>query len=340
MTIMVTGGAGFIGSNFVKYVADTVKEPVVVVDNLTYAGDLRNLGDVKGSVSFHECDINDKSRVLDIMHVYRPRGIVHFAAESHVDNSIADAYPFLHTNVSGTVALLEATREYLKKNLGDFRFHHVSTDEVYGSLGPNDPPFTETTPYAPRSPYAATKASSDLLVAAYGTTYNLPYVITNCSNNYGPKQHAEKLIPTVIRHALRNEPIPMYGNGSNIRDWIHVNDHCRALWKVFLDANNGTRYNIGGKNQISNRAMIHQILYLMDKPLSLIQSVPDRPGHDWRYDIDNSKIERDLKWFPHVDLAYGLKETIEWYMMYGEDTWNNTGSRTLVPFVSGNNSRI
>ena len=345
-TVLVTGGAGFIGSNFVKYITGRGNH-AIVLDNLTYAGDLRNLNTVKKEkLSFVEGDINNSHLVKELLCTYHPDGIIHFAAESHVDNSITNSTPFLNTNVLGTVSLLESVKWYLSNRhrytirQDKFRFHHISTDEVYGSLGPNDPPFTETTSYAPRSPYAASKAASDHFVAAYGNTHKIPYVITNCSNNYGPHQHSEKLIPTIIRHALKNEPIPMYGNGSNIRDWIHVRDHCEALWKVYLDAKDRMRYNIGGKNQVSNRQMIHQILYLMDKPLSLVQSVTDRPGHDWRYDIDNSKIERELNWYPHIDLLNGLNETIEWYTLYGKDTWNNSGSGEIITPVSCDDCRI
>jgi dTDP-glucose 4,6-dehydratase len=286
--ILVTGGAGFIGSNFVKYVTDK-NEHVAVIDKLTYAGNLANLNDVKkGYLHFTQGDINDSHLVRELLCTYHPRGIVHFAAESHVDNSINDASPFLQTNVNGTVSLLESVKWYLANrhkytsDKSSFRFHHISTDEVYGSLGYHDPAFTEKTQYDPRSPYSASKAAADHFVTAYGNTYKIPYVITNCSNNYGPKQHPEKLIPTVIRKAMNDEPVPMYADGSNIRDWIHVWDHCAALWKVFLDAKNGSRYNIGGKCQLSNKILIAGILDLMGKPISLIKSVADRPGHDFR----------------------------------------------------------
>ena len=312
--ILVTGGAGFIGSNFVKYLVDDLQQEVAVVDNLTYAGDIDNLKDIEGDVHFTKADIRDHAVMRGVFQTYAPEAVFHFAAESHVDNSIKDSLPFLETNVLGTANLLEVTREFISVGGKFNRFHHISTDEVYGTLGEDDPPFTETTPYAPRSPYAATKASSDHLVASYGNTYGIPYNITNCSNNYGIKQHKEKLIPTVIRKALRGDPVPMYGNGENIRDWIHVQDHCEAIWKVYLDSKSGTRYNIGGKCQLSNITLIKKILSIMNKPESLISMVEDRPGHDFRYDIDNTKIETELGWSPKVDMELALEKTIEWYI--------------------------
>ena len=340
--ILVTGGAGFIGSNFVQYLTHK-GENVLVVDKLTYAGDMRNLIDVDVSrLRFVEGDICDTEMIFDLLVEFEPRGIINFAAESHVDNSISDSSPFLKTNVLGTASLLEATRKYLNSHQThkEFRFHHISTDEVYGSLGPKDPPFKETTPYAPRSPYAASKASSDHLVTAWGNTYGIPYVITNCSNNYGPKQHKEKLLPTIIRKAYNNEPIPMYGNGSNIRDWLHVYDHCEAIWKVFLDSKDKSRYNIGGKCQIPNIDMIRIVLDIMGKSSYLIQSVTDRPGHDFRYDIDTAKIQNELGFYPHIDLYSGLTETIQWYTTYGKDSWDNTGGRQVKPTVSCDKCRI
>lgn len=319
MTIMVTGGAGFIGSNFVKYVAEKQKEPVVVIDSLTYAGDLANLNGIDGTVYFTECNIANDDLVLELLRTYHPRGIINFAAESHVDRSIGDPLEFVYTNVVGTVKLLEAVRKYLntkhqyRKDHSGFRFHHVSTDEVYGSLSITDPEFKETTPYNPQSPYAASKAASDHFVVAYGNTYKIPYVITNCSNNYGPHQHPEKLIPTVILNALKNNPIPMYGTGSNVRDWIHVEDHCEILYRIFVDGKNGSKYNIGGDCEISNRMLIHQILSMMGKPSSLVQRVPDRLGHDFRYGIDSTKIKKEFKWKPRIDLITGLQQTINWY---------------------------
>jgi dTDP-glucose 4,6-dehydratase len=318
--ILVTGGAGFIGSNFVRYLIEIHREPVVVIDKLTYAGDLANLKDLDPDMlHFVGGDIANDELVLDLLLTYHPRGIVHFAAESHVDRSIDSSMPFVDSNVVGTVKLLDATKQYLKvrdqyrKDLREFRFHHVSTDEVYGSLGVEDPAFTEETLYAPRSPYSASKAASDHFVAAYGATHNIPWVLTNCSNNYGPRQHKEKLIPTVITRALNDEPIPVYGQGANIRDWIHVQDHCEALWAVFNGAANGERYNIGGKCQLRNIDIVVNILTLMNKPLDLITFVEDRLGHDFRYDIDNAKIERDFGWNPRIKLEDGLRETIEWY---------------------------
>jgi len=319
MTIMVTGGAGFIGSNFVRYLTD-LGEHVHVLDNLTYAGDLRNLRDInKSKLYFTEGDINDTELVFNLLATYDPIGIVHFAAESHVDNSINNASPFVITNVNGTVSLLEATKKWLllrhryttKKQ--SFRFHHVSTDEVYGSLSLGEPAFTESNLYAPRSPYSASKAASDHFVAAYGATHNIPYVMTNCSNNYGRRQHKEKLIPVVITKAMNDLSIPMYADGANIRDWIHVRDHCEALWRVFVYGKDNSKYNIGGKTQVSNKELITTILNMMGKPLSLITSVTDRLGHDFRYDIDNTKIETELRWYPRIPLDIGLKDTIEWY---------------------------
>jgi dTDP-glucose 4,6-dehydratase len=329
MTLLVTGGAGFIGSNFVKYIVETHREPVVVLDNLTYAGDRNNLPK-SDMISFHEGEIGDYHFVSELLRRYNPRGIINFAAESHVDRSIDCAAAFTYTNVVATVTLLEAARDYIYSFAQDhlpkpdFRFHHISTDEVYGSLGPNDPPFTETTPYAPRSPYAASKAASDHFVAAFGNTYGLPYVITNCSNNYGPRQHKEKFIPTVITKLLAKEPIPLYGDGSNIRDWIYVMDHCEAIYKVFVYAQNNSKYNIGGKCQVTNLQMIEGISKIMGiEPI--IKYVPDRLGHDFRYDIDNTKIEHAIHWYPNTHLGNGLIETIKWYT--DENIRNNSSGR-------------
>ncbi len=343
--IIVTGGAGFIGSNFVKLITDQGYH-AIVLDKLTYAADLSYIYDNcdPTEVLFTEGDINDTELVYNLLACYDPIGIVHFAAESHVDNSIKDSKPFIETNVMGTVSVLEATRRWLanrhKYNIRkrSFRFHHVSTDEVYGSLGPDDAPFTETTPYAPRSPYAASKAASDHMVASYGNTYGIPYVITNCSNNYGKHQHSEKLIPTVIRNALADESIPMYGDGSNIRDWIHVEDHCEALLKVFVDGKDKNKYNIGGKCQISNRVLIGNILSMMGKSADLVKSVGDRPGHDFRYDIDNTKIETELGWTPRKNFLIGLNETIRWYI--NENTRHNSSGGSLDTSVSSNHSDI
>ena len=343
--ILVTGGAGFIGSNFVKYVSDTMGEYCAVVDKLTYASSLDNLSDVKRDVFFHKDDICDVTQIIHLLNAYHPRGIINFAAESHVDNSIKDSLPFIKSNIVGTYSLLEATRIYLKEHrlstMEPFRFHHISTDEVYGSLDASDTPATEDSPYKPRSPYAASKASADHLVASYGVTHNLPYVITNCSNNYGPKQHSEKLIPTIIRNAYNNTSIPMYGDGSNIRDWIYVEDHCKAIWKVFLDGKNGNRYNIGGQNQTTNKGLIHYILNVMGKSDDLVLSVKDRPGHDFRYDIDTKKISEELGFHPTTELESGLKKTIEWYINeYNKNSGNNSGGGQEQPPVSGDNGSI
>jgi dTDP-glucose 4,6-dehydratase len=327
--ILVTGGAGFIGSNFVKYM-NKIGEPCLVVDKLTYAGNESNLDGL--DCIFVQEDICNTKAMLNLLLHYDPRGIINFAAESHVDNSIKDSLPFIQTNIVGTYSLLEAVRKYrpvrTERMHGRFRFHQISTDEVYGHLGDFDPPFTEKTKYDPRSPYSASKASADHLVASYGNTYGIPYTITNCSNNYGPNQHKEKLIPTIIRNALQDKPVPMYGQGYNVRDWIHVDDHCQAIWKVFLDSRDNNVYNVGGGCQMSNLRLIKLVLELMNKPEHLITSVDDRPGHDFRYAIDNTKIETELGWYPNVFFRHGLEKTIEWYINeYKKDLGNYSSSR-------------
>lgn len=307
MAILVTGGAGFIGSNFTEMVAP--HETIVVLDKLTYAGNRTNLEGIPHQ--FYHGDINDTQLVISILQRHDVRGIINFAAETHVDNSITCATPFIRTNIDGTASLLEATLWH-KKNNRPIRFHQISTDEVYGSLGPEDAPFTEKTPYNPQSPYSASKAAADHLVRAYGNTYKLDYVITNCSNNFGPRQHSEKLIPKIILNALRDIPIPMYGEGVNIRDWIYVKDHCQAIFKIFNYSPPGETYNIGTRNEMTNMYLMEMILDLMDKPYSLITKVEDRPGHDFRYAIDATKLNQN---FPirRAHLYYDLVYTIDWY---------------------------
>ena len=313
MTILVTGGCGFIGTNFIhRYMDLFPDERVVNVDKLTYAGNPLNHIKLRENpnYSLYAADIGDYITIQNILMAYRPNLIINFAAESHVDNSINDATPFLNTNVLGTYNLLECCR----KNIDwIYRFLHVSTDEVYGSLGENDAAFNEKTAYDPRSPYSASKAASDHIVSAYYHTHGIPTIISNCSNNYGPYQHAEKFIPVVIKSAMTDKPIPVYGNGMNIRDWIYVTDHCDALIKVLYRGRLGEKYNIGGKTEVDNLTLTKMILNIMGKPESLISFVEDRKGHDFRYAIDNEKIQSELGWSPKVNLHKGLKDTIEWY---------------------------
>lgn len=326
--IVITGGAGFIGSNFVHRWLAECDEPMVVFDALTYAGNLENLASVSSDprFSFVRGDIADTSAVAELIHRVKPRAILHFAAESHVDRSIHAPQAFLKTNVEGTCVLLETARLYWSTCTPaareSFRFLHVSTDEVYGSLGPEDPPFTETTPYAPNSPYAASKAASDLWVRAYARTYGLPTFICHCSNNYGPYQFPEKLIPLVIHHALEGRPLPLYGDGAQVRDWLHVEDHCRALLTVLDRGRVGETYNIGGKSELTNREVVETLCQLLDRHrprasgshLGNITHVPDRPGHDRRYAIDTGKIERELGWVPRESFASGIEKTLSWYL--------------------------
>jgi dTDP-glucose 4,6-dehydratase len=329
--IFVTGGAGFIGSNFVNAWVAAGKGPVTVIDKLTYAGNLENLKAVRGHAGFRfeRLDICDGNAQLDLLRKHRPAALVHFAAESHVDRSILGPAEFVRTNVNGTFSLLEATRAYWTELAGrerdDFRFLHVSTDEVFGSLAPEDSPFSETSPYAPNSPYAASKAASDHLVRAYHHTYGLPAIITNCSNNYGPYQFPEKLIPLMILNALDGRPLPVYGDGRNVRDWLYVGDHCAALEAVLAEGRPGEMYNIGGKCEMQNIEVVRAVCGLLDelrpKPkgsyAELIEHVKDRPGHDRRYAIDSRKIERDIGWRPTETFATGLRKTVEWYLREG-----------------------
>lgn len=335
--VLVTGGAGFIGSNFVRYLLgadDRVR--IVNVDLLTYAGSLANLQELPDPDRhrFVEGDIGDRELVDELLREERIDTIIHFAAESHVDRSISGPAPFVQTNLVGTFTLLEAARACWLDEAGvdtrRVRFHHISTDEVYGALGANDPPFTETTPYAPNSPYSASKAGSDHLARAYWHTYGLPVVTTNCSNNYGPFQHDEKFIPTIIRACVQEEPIPVYGDGSNIRDWLYVEDHCRGIAAVMRRGRLGETYNIGGGNEWANIDIVRRICALMDdrRPLQaphdrLISFVTDRPGHDWRYAIDAAKITGELGWRPRETFATGIEKTIDWYLdrYIGLDIW-------------------
>ena len=322
--ILVTGGAGFIGSNFIRYwLARHPNDRLVNLDALTYAGKLDNLSDLAllPNYQFIHGDICDAPRVKRLFEEEGIDTVVHFAAESHVDRSILGPEQFIRTNVNGTFTLLEAAREIWKACDAGQRFLHVSTDEVYGSLGPDDPPFSESSPYQPNSPYAASKASADHLVRAYHHTYGLPVLTTNCSNNYGPYQFPEKLIPLVLLNALQGKPLPVYGNGSNVRDWLYVGDHCAALERVVQDGRVGEVYNIGGNCERHNLEVVEMICDQLDslhpegKPhRKLIAFVKDRLGHDQRYAIDASKIGSELGWVPKHDFETGIKESIIWYM--------------------------
>jgi dTDP-glucose 4,6-dehydratase len=324
MNVLVTGGAGFIGSNVVHHVIDEPQvKKLVNLDCLTYAGHLVNLEKVSGNpkYAFEKVDLRDKGAVLQVVQKYAITHVMHLAAESHVDRSITGPGDFIHTNVVGTFNLLEACRAFWGNEQRDKKFHHVSTDEVYGSLGATGY-FTETTPYAPNSPYSASKASSDMLVRAYHHTYGLPTVITNCSNNYGPYQFPEKLIPVVIQSVLDRKSIPVYGDGMNVRDWLYVRDHAEALWTVLTRGKLGETYNIGGHNEWANINIVKLICDLIDemKPevggnsRQLIAFVKDRPGHDRRYAIDASKIEKELSWVPAHKFEQGIRETVRWYL--------------------------
>jgi dTDP-glucose 4,6-dehydratase len=327
MTILVTGGAGFIGSNFVIDWLAAEREPVVNLDKLTYAGNLSNLATVANDARhrFVHGDICDSALLARTFSEHRPRAVVHFAAESHVDRSIHGPAPFVDTNVVGTLRLLEAARAAWSPLEGDarqaFRFLHVSTDEVYGTLGPGDPAFTERTPYAPNSPYAASKASSDHLVRAYHHTYGMPTLTTNCSNNYGPLQFPEKLIPLVIANAVDGKPIPVYGDGQQVRDWLYVKDHCDAIRQVLARGRVGETYNIGGNAERANLDVVHAICDALQdaRPRArgyreLIRFVTDRPGHDRRYAMDIGKIRGELGWAPRESFESGLARTVTWYL--------------------------
>ena len=329
--ILVTGAAGFIGSNFVLEWLRATGEPVVSLDALTYAGNLENLASIEGDARHHfvRGDITDRALIDSLLATHRPRAIVHFAAESHVDRSIHGPEAFLRTNIHGTFVLLEASRHYWASLRADapeahaaFRFLHVSTDEVYGSLGADDPAFTETNPYEPNSPYSASKAASDHLVRAWHHTYGLPVLTTNCSNNYGPLQFPEKLIPLVITRALRGEPLPVYGDGKNVRDWLYVTDHCEAIRMVLERGRLGETYNIGGWNEKSNIEIVRTVCALLDEMQPdlagprerLITFVTDRPGHDRRYAIDARKIADEIGWRPAETFDTGIRRTVRWYL--------------------------
>ena len=304
--IFVTGAAGFIGSNFVHYLKSNTYDNIVILDKLTYAASTDNLNPHTFPIEI--VDIADKKKLERVFQKYRPRFIFHFAAESHVDNSIEDATPFVDTNVTGTLNLLELSVMYKIE-----KFHHISTDEVYGSLGYDDPPFTEETPYNPQNPYSASKAASDHFVTAFGNTYGLPVVITNCSNNYGPRQNKEKLIPKTINNILQGKKIPVYAQGQNIRDWIYVEDHCKAILEVWYGGGVGQKYNIGGECEVANIDLVKTIIRLMGASEDLIEFVDDRPGHDLRYAIDNAKIKNTVGFKPQHTLEEGLLKTIDWY---------------------------
>ncbi|HSH42656.1 MAG TPA: dTDP-glucose 4,6-dehydratase [Arenicellales bacterium] len=327
-TIVVTGGAGFIGSAVVRMLIRETDDVVVNIDKLTYAGNLATLADIDGERRhiFKQVDICDGASVRSILEEFRPDRIMHLAAESHVDRSIDGPSEFINTNIVGTYTLLENAREYWKdlaeEDRAQFRFHHISTDEVYGSLGPEGY-FTEETPYRPNSPYSASKASSDHLVRAWGKTYGLPVVISNCSNNYGPYQYPEKLIPLIINKALDGEPLPIYGKGDNIRDWLYVEDHARALLRILNEGRIGEVYNVGGDNELTNLEVVERICDELNAqaPRSdggdykeQISFVQDRPGHDKRYAIDAAKLRRELGWRPSESFDTGLRKTIRWYL--------------------------
>lgn len=327
-SILVTGGAGFIGSNFIRNLLQQERVVRVInLDALTYSGSLENLRDLPGEnrYQFVHGNICDADLVQHLLQEYKIDTVVHFAAESHVDRSILGPGLFVQTNVVGTFTLLEAVKKVWSEadglNSGRYRFHHISTDEVFGTLAPGDPAWTEDVPYAPSSPYSASKAASDHLVRAYGHTYGLPYTLTNCSNNYGPYQFPEKLIPLIILNALEQKPLPVYGDGGQIRDWLHVQDHCDAILQVIKHAADGSGYNIGGGNQPTNLSIVKTICDLMDElaPVAnshqkLITFVKDRPGHDRRYAMDSSKIQHELGWRPKRTLESGLRETVTWYL--------------------------
>ena len=322
--VLVTGGAGFIGSNFVRYwLQEHPQDRVINLDALTYAGNLESLADVadQEQYRFVRGDIGDRDLVRELFEAEGIDAVVNFAAESHVDRSILGPEDFIQTNVHGSFVLLEVARAVWGAGCSECRFLHVSTDEVYGTLSADDPPFTETTAYAPNSPYSASKAASDHLVRAYHETYGLPVLTTNCSNNYGPYQFPEKLVPLVILNALEGKPLPIYGDGKQIRDWLYVEDHCRGIGTVLRQGRVGETYNIGGSNEWENIAIVQHVCARLDelrpgsKPYAdLIEYVKDRPGHDRRYAIDSGKIERELGWTPQHDFAAGIEKTIRWYL--------------------------
>ena len=306
MTIFLTGGAGFIGSNFAHYLSRRGFNNIIILDKFTYAADIRNLLPLKYAIE--TIDLSSIENLEKLFKKYKPTSIFHFAAETHVDNSITNVFPFIESNIISTVNLLNLSVKYKIK-----RFHHISTDEVFGSLNDTESAFTEKTSYNPLNPYSASKASSDHFVMAYHNTYNLPVVITNCSNNYGPRQNPEKFIPKVIKNIHKGKQIPIYGSGNNIRDWIYVEDHCRAILDIYNSGKVGEKYNIGGECQITNIDLVYKIISIMGGSKNLIDYVTDRLGHDYRYDIDNTKIINEFNYRPHFTLNKGLEKTIEWY---------------------------
>lgn len=329
MKILVTGGAGFIGSAVIRHIIRNAHDAVVNLDKLTYAGNLESLDGVSESprYAFERVDICDRAELDRVFREHQPDAVMHLAAESHVDRSIDGPAAFIETNIVGTYTLLEAARQYWqcldKARKAAFRFHHISTDEVYGDLEDPEELFTETTPYAPSSPYSASKASSDHLVRAWNRTYGLPTLVTNCSNNYGPYHFPEKLIPLIILNALEGKALPVYGKGDQVRDWLYVEDHARALYKVVTEGKVGETYNIGGHNEKQNIEVVQILCGLLDelrpdssqRPYaSLITHVPDRPGHDLRYAIDASKVQRELGWVPEETFESGIRKTVEWYL--------------------------
>ncbi|SDH17406.1 dTDP-glucose 4,6-dehydratase [Pseudomonas benzenivorans] len=340
MKILVTGGAGFIGSAVIRHIIGSTTDSVVNLDKLTYAGNLESLVEVSASerYAFERVDICDRIEVERVFREHQPDAVMHLAAESHVDRSIDGPAAFIETNIVGTYTLLEAARQYWQgldeSRKTAFRFHHISTDEVYGDLDDPEELFTEATPYAPSSPYSASKASSDHLVRAWRRTYGLPTLVTNCSNNYGPYHFPEKLIPLIILNALEGKPLPVYGKGDQVRDWLYVEDHARALYKVVTEGQIGETYNIGGHNEKQNIEVVHALCVLLDelRPVransfashltcykDLITHVQDRPGHDLRYAIDASKIQRELGWTPEETFESGIRKTVEWYL--GNPEW-------------------
>jgi dTDP-glucose 4,6-dehydratase len=350
--ILVTGGAGFIGSNFIRYLlGNTPDVQIVNLDLLTYAGSLENLNDLPGPDRhvFVKGDITDQALVNGILRHHKIDTIVHFAAETHVDRSILGPAQFIQTNIIGTFTLLESARTYWLTEKGvpleSARFHHVSTDEVFGTLSPTDPPFSERTPYDPRSPYSASKASSDHLVRAYYHTYGLPVTLSNCTNNYGPYQFPEKLIPLMITNAMTGKPLPVYGDGQQVRDWLYVKDHCEAIQRIIVKGKPGETYAVGGDNQPPNLTLIKQICGILDEIIpeseftpheKLIQFVADRPGHDRRYDMDITKIREELGWEPKESLASGLTNTIKWYVEHPEWLTAIKGSPDYQGWLSAN----
>lgn len=330
MKILITGGAGFIGSAVVRHIINNTQDEVINVDKLTYAGNLDSLKSVSKNPRYHFelADICDREKIKSIFFKYKPDAVMHLAAESHVDRSIDSPGQFIQTNIFGTYTMLEVAREYFNENK-NFRFHHISTDEVYGDLHNPEDYFTESTPYSPSSPYSASKASSDHLVRSWKRTYGLPCIVTNCSNNYGPYHFPEKLIPHMILNALSGKSLPVYGNGQQIRDWLYVEDHARALYLVLTKGKIGETYNIGGHNEKKNLEVVETICDVLQylRPSSLIYKelitfVNDRPGHDFRYAIDASKIERELGWRPEESFSSGLLKTVQWYLD-NEAWWKN-----------------